>query len=168
MRTAFSFAVDALSVCGVRGNESPAPPRFLIFHVAHSYYGQTLGTLSDHTDFRYWVGSPDRRDFVSMRATIIQKTAAGFRFSWSVVQRAEGQQIAKFESEEFVPWNARKHLKSLPEYPVDVFYSSVPANEFKPMRSNKALQPTADRIENLHMTTSTLPSQIKIALASGG
>jgi hypothetical protein len=138
----------ALSVCAVRGNESPAPPRFLIFHVVHSYYGQSLGTLSDHTDFRYWVGTPDRHDFVSMRAKLIRKTAAGFRFSWSVVQRAEGQQIVKFESEEFVSWNARKHLKSLPEYPVDVFYSSVPANEFKPIRSNKALQPTADRCDD--------------------
>src|ERR1700736_447100 len=140
MRAALSFAVYALSVCSIRGNESPAPPRFLIFHVVHSYYGQTLGTLSDRADFRYWVGSPDRHDFVSMRAKLIQKTAAGFRFSWSVMQRAEGQQIVKFESEEFVPWDAKKRLKSLPEYPVEVFYSSVPANEFKPIRYNKSLQ----------------------------
>jgi hypothetical protein len=145
MRIVLGLVLYASSVCAVGANESPTPPRFLLFHVVHSYFGNTLGTLSDHIDFRYQVGTPNGRNVVSMRAKLVEKTAAGFRFSWSVMQRAEGQQIVKFESEEFVPWDAKKHLKSLPEYPVDVFYSPVPANEFKPIRPNKSLQPTADR-----------------------
>ena len=168
MRVVLGLALYASSACVVGANGSPAPSRFLIFHVVHSHSGNTLGTLSDHIDFRYQFGTPDGRNVVSMRAKLVEKTASGFRFSWSVMQRAEGQQIVKFESEEFVPWDAIKHLKSLPEYPVDVFYSSVPANELKPIRSNKALQPTAHRRENLHMTTSTLKFGAQLDSVSGG
>ncbi len=138
-----------LAVGAVHAQQGPQP--FMLVSVVHPYEGQPLqevGTVCDTVDFRHWDASADRLDSVLMHAKLLEKTPRGFRFSWTVVQRRRGKEVARITRTEFVPWGTRKQMKSVPGYTVEVFYSPIPANELNPFRSNHALQPTADRRVN--------------------
>ena len=88
-----------------------------------------VGTLSTKTDFEYFVRSHDAAESVSMHARLLQTTSKGFRFSWSVIRRSRGREIARIEEKPLVTWGATKSMKLIPGYNVDVFYSPLPANE---------------------------------------
>ena len=109
------------------------PQPYLIFRLRQQLSAPPflLGTLSADTDFEFSGHSPDNLDSVAMHATLREKTSEGFRFSWTVVQRLRGSEVAHIATEELVRWGSKRSLKSIPGYSVDVFYSPVPANELK-------------------------------------
>jgi hypothetical protein len=125
---------------------APGPQQYLIFRLREQPSAPPflLGTLSADTDFEFSGHSRDSLDFVAMRATLRAKTSQGFRFSWTVVQRLRGSEVAHIATEELVLWGSKRSLKSIPRYSVDVFYSRVPANEIKQYWPNHARERTAD------------------------
>ena len=120
--------------------EGPQP--FLLFRLIFPHEGQylqLLGTLSEKVDFDYSSGSADQLDSLSMHAKLVERTSQGFRFSWTVTQRADGKEVAHFNTTEFLPWGKKKSIKSVPGYYVDVFYSPIPANQLNPFKPNREL-----------------------------
>jgi len=107
------------------------PQPYLLFQVGErvGYKSAVLGTLGSGIDFKFSGQSNDGLDSIEMRAKLIEKRSEGFRFSWSIVQRAQGLTVGTITTEELVPWGARRRLKSFPDYDVKVFYSPVTADQ---------------------------------------
>ena len=118
------------------------PQSFLLFRVIFPHEGQGLqliGTLSEGIDFDYSNMSADRRDSISMHAKLSERTSQGFRFSWTVTQRTGGKEVARFNTTEFLRWGTKKSIRSVRGYNVDVFYSSIPANQLNPFKPSREL-----------------------------
>src|SRR5215472_186180 len=164
-RTLIVSALGLLASVMAAAGSPPGPQPYLLFRVDDSY-GGVIGTLSARTDFRYFLRSADASDSMIMHAKLLEKTANGFRFSWSVVQRSHGRQVAHIAEGQIVAWGTTKFLHSISGYTVDVSYSPVPANERKDFWPNHALQRTADRRENPgfdHFNTETLAPVTAVA-----
>jgi hypothetical protein len=126
----FVGALVAFIACIANAASMPRPQPYLLFRVRDGH-GVVVGTLSASNDFKYFERSRDALDSVTMHAKLLEKTSKGFRFSWSVVQPSRGMQVAYITEERLVTWGRTRFMKSIPGYPVDVFYSRVPANERK-------------------------------------
>jgi hypothetical protein len=158
----------AMFAPALHAKDRATPQPYLLFYVSYSHApGGLVGTLSSNVDFETSEMSKDRLDSVSMHAKLIEKTSAGFRFSWKLVRRTHGEVAADISREEFVAWGQRKRIASIPECTVDVRYSPIPANELNPFGSNQALERTADRRAHLFSMTSTLNPGAQLALVSG-
>ena|ERR1700682_6218924 len=115
--------------CKLRDVAEPQP--YLLFHIHYlrDPGGTLVGTLSEKIDFQTSEIFRDRLDSISMSAKLIEKTPAGFRFSWRLVRRVHGRVGTNIRREEFVEWGTRKRIASIPECTVDVSYSPVSADK---------------------------------------
>ena len=130
MRLGFAIALLALSCsCKQPPQRAQGPQPYLIFSVLSPDKTLLRGTLGSDVPFDYSRESKDGRSSLSMRASLIEKSALGFRFLWRVAQRSEGQEISNISREEFAPWGEEKKLSSVPGYTVSVFYAPTPADE---------------------------------------
>jgi hypothetical protein len=121
-----ALAASAFARAHVSGRQP-----YLIFRVTQFEGHQMLllGTLSKREDFQTYEASRDRLDSVSMHAKLIEETPEGFRVQWTILRRTRGKIVAHVSTKETIPWNKPTAIQSIPGYHVDVFYSSIPAND---------------------------------------